>query len=298
MVLRVQSFLSNLGAVISSIVRIVLLSSWRVQLAKRNRDTCVILANGPSLGKSINENKDFLQDKDLICVNHFPSTEYYEQLRPSYYVTSAPDLWLDEIDEFFVNQSNGLFTTMDEKTSWPLFFHIPYESRKFKRWQKQLQRNDKITYIFYNNTPIEGWKWFRHLCFKLNLGMPRPHNVLIPCITHCINMGYRKIYLWGADHSWLSEISVNKKNQVLINQKHFYDYKTSVGKPLDKRGVGQRNMPELLTKFVHAFNGYFILREYADSRGTSILNATPESYIDAFERVDLKSMANLNDEQN
>lgn len=296
MVLHIQSFLTNLGAVITSIVRIVLLSSWRVQLARRDKDECVILANGPSLEKLIKENKEYLLGKDLICVNHFPSTEYYNQLQPAYYVTSAPDLWLDEIDEFFVNQSNGLFNTMTEKTSWPLFFHIPYESRKFKRWQKLLLPNDRIKIIFYNNTPIEGWKWFRHLCFKLNLGMPRPHNVLIPCITHCINMGYRRIYLWGADHSWLSEISVNQNNQVLINQKHFYDYKTSESKPLDKRGVGQRNMPELLTKFVHAFNGYFILQEYAESRGTTILNATPGSFIDAFERVDLKSMAKVNNE--
>jgi len=57
-------------------------------------------------------------------------------------------------------------------------------------------------------------------------------------------------------------------------------------------------MPELLTKFVHAFNGYFILKDYAKSQGTTIINATPGSYIDAFERVDLKSMAHTSDEKN
>jgi hypothetical protein len=63
-----------------------------------------------------------------------------------------------------------------------------------------------------------------------------------------------------------------------------------VGKPLDKRGVGQRNMPELLTKFVTAFSGYFVLNKYAKSRGVSIFNATPGSFIDAFERIDLKTL--------
>lgn len=290
MVLRIQGFLVNLGAMISTIIRLILLAKWRVRLAPRNHMECVILANGPSLASMINNHKWFLKNKDLICVNHFPSTESYHELKPAYYVTSAPDLWLDDIKPFFVNQSNELFKSMASKTHWPLVFHIPAESRKFQRWKRILDTSSNIKYVYYNNTPVEGWRWFRHLCFRLNLGMPRPHNVLIPCLTHAINMGYRKIYLWGADHSWLSEISVNNENQVLINQKHFYDQQISVGKPLDKRGVGERNMPELLTKFVHAFNGYFVLKDYANSRDVLILNATPGSFIDAFERVDLANL--------
>jgi hypothetical protein len=242
----------------------------------------------------IDRHRSFLTDRDLICVNHFPSTEFYPQLRPANYVTSAPDLWLDDIDKFFVDQSNDLFSRMAASTDWPVYFHIPYESRKFKRWQKLLGNNQNIRIIYYNNTPVEGWKWFRHLCFKLNLGMPRPHNVLIPCLTHAINMGYSKIYLWGADHSWLSEISVSDENKVLINQKHFYDQHISVGKTLDKRGVGERNMPELLTKFVHAFNGYFILNEYARSQGVTVINNTPSSFIDAFTRMDLEQSESSN----
>lgn len=296
MVLKIQRFLLNLGAVTVSLIRIVLLAKWRVKLTDRLHDECVILANGPSLSSMIQRHNQFLEGKDLICVNHFPTTTFYGQLKPAYYVTSAPDLWLDDIDTFFVEQSNQLFKSMASNTLWPVRFHIPYESRKFPRWKKLLQSNQEIKLVFYNNTPIEGWRWFRHLCFRLNLGMPRPHNVLIPCLTHAINMGYRKVFLWGADHSWLSEISVNNQNQVLINQKHFYDHRTSKGKPLDKRGVGERNMPELLTKFVHAFNGYFVLKEYADSRGTSIFNATPGSFIDAFERIDVESLESSYDE--
>ena len=296
MILRFQSFLTNLGAFVTTLIRLLLLAKWRVALVDRENQECVILANGPSLGHMIQSHERFLKGKDLICVNHFPTTEFYSRLKPRYYVTSAPDLWLDDIDTFFVKQSSELFTEMKEGTSWPLVFHIPYEASKFRRWKGLLNKNPNIKIVYYNNTPIEGWEWFRHLCFKLNLGMPRPHNVLIPCLTHAINMGYEKIYLWGADHSWLSEISVNNHNEVLINQKHFYDHQTSVGKPLDKRGVGARNMPELLTKFVHAFTGYFVLKQYAKNRGVSVLNATPGSFIDAFERVDLNHLESLDNE--
>ncbi|MDH3709146.1 MAG: hypothetical protein OER04_04620 [Cyclobacteriaceae bacterium] len=290
MILKIQSFLHNLGAVFTTLIRLVILAKFKVRPASPNHKEAILLGNGPSLKKMLEKHGEFLEGKDLICVNHFPSTELYQKLKPKYYVTSAPDLWLDEIDKFFVDQSNGLFNDMVERTKWPLVFYIPHESSKFKRWQNILKNNPNIDINYYNNTPVEGWRWFRHACFKANLGMPRPHNVMIPSLMLTLNMGYEKIYLWGADHSWLSEISVNDNNEVLINQKHFYDEHQTEGKPLDKRGVGKRNLPELLTKFVHAFNGYFVLKEYAESLNTVIVNNTPGSFIDAFTRQSLSKL--------
>ncbi len=287
MILKVQAFLSNLGVFVTTLIRLTLLTKFKVNLAKPKAEDVVILGNGPSFKKMVQEHRSFINTRDIFCVNHFPSTEYYEAMQPKFYITSAPDLWLDDIDTYFVDQSNRLFNTMAEKTTWPLIFYIPFEAGKFNRWKNILARNPNIEIRYYNNTPIEGWKWFRHFCFDAGWGMPRPHNVMIPSLMVTLNMGYKTIYLWGADHSWLSEISINDQNQVLINQKHFYDEQTSVGKPLDKRGVGSRNLPELLTKFVHAFNGYFVIKKYAQSRQATIWNNTPNSFIDAFDRMDL-----------
>ena len=284
MILKIQSFLQNLGAVVTTLIRLVLLAKFKVQLAPSQQKEAVILGNGPSLKNMIDQYGDFLRGKDLFCVNHFPSTELYQMLKPRYYVTSAPDLWLDDIDKHFVEQSNRLFNDMAQRTAWPLTFYIPYESRKYSRWQNIIKDNPNIEIRYYNNTPVEGWRWFRHGCFKANWGMPRPHNVMIPSLMLTLNMGYSKVYLWGADHSWLAEITVNEQNEVLINQKHFYDQHSSVGKPLDKRGLGKRNLPELLTKFVHAFTGYFVIKEYAQSLKAVIINNTSGSFIDAFDR--------------
>jgi hypothetical protein len=49
-----------------------------------------------------------------------------------------------------------------------------------------------------------------------------------------------------------------------------------------------------LTKFVHAFNGYFILNEYARSQGVTVINNTPSSFIDAFTRMDLEQSESSN----
>lgn len=282
--LWVQRFAQNLSKSLSSVVKILVLSKKPKTMVKRSNDEAVILANGPSLDTMIEESIDFLNDKDLVCVNHFPSTEYFERLKPRYLISSAPDLWRDDIEPFYMRQSDNLFETLSRKTTWDLIFYFPFEARKYKRWQSFLEKNSLIKIVYYNTTPIEGWKPFRHWCFRHNLGMPRPHNVLIPSIFLLINSGYRKIYLWGADHSWLKDISVDEQNNALINQKHFYDEHTSVARPLDWKGVGARKLHEILYKFMTAFASYFVIDEYAKSRNVRIINKTKGSFIDAFER--------------
>jgi len=287
-ILQIQLFIDNLVKATISIIRILLLSKFKIVIKKQKQEKeLVILGNGPSLNTMIKEYAHFLEDKDLICVNHFPITEKYEQLKPKYFITTAPDLWLDNIDSHFVEASNKLFSAIAEKTSWDLQFFIPFESRHYQRWQNLLSKNKQINIFFYNNTPIEGWHFFSHFLFAKNLGMPRPHNIMIPSIFSAINFGYKKIYLWGAEHSWLKDISVNDKNEALINQKHFYDEQSSKAQTLDKRGVGARRLHEILHKFMLAFKGYFELKAYAEKQNVQILNATPNSFIDAFERIDL-----------
>jgi len=284
MVLKIQSWLSNLGAFLTTLIRLTLLSKFNLKHTKGGHSQCVLLGNGPSFTPMLNNHESFLRGKDLICVNHFPTTDFYTTLKPGTYMTSAPDLWLDDIDQRFVDQSKHLFSTMAERTDWPMDFYIPYEAKKHLRWQEPLLQNPHINIVYYNNTPVEGWRSFRHFCFNRGWGMPRPHNVMIPSLMLAVRRKYQQVFLWGADHSWLSEISVNDQNQVLINQKHFYDQDQSQGRPLDKRGKGSRNLPELLTKFVLAFRGYFVIKEYAQERSVQIINNTPGSFIDAFDR--------------
>ncbi len=290
---KIKIFLINFIQTAETIIRILLFSKYFVKINNNEqKKELVILGNGPSLTSSLKKHASFFKDKDLMCVNHFPRTEYYELLKPEYYVSIAPDLWLDNIEEKFVEQSNALFSEMAEKTNWNIDFFFPYEARKFKRWQKKIRENKNINITFINQIPAEGWKWFRHMIFRMNLGMPRPHNVMIPSIFLGLNMGYKKIYLVGADHSWLPEITVNDDNIALINQKHFYDAKNSKHQPLDKKGKGERKLHEILHKFMLAFAGYFILKDYAESLNAEILNATPGSYIDAFNRVNLENLKN------
>jgi hypothetical protein len=72
---------------------------------------------------------------------------------------------------------------------------------------------------------------------------------------------------------------------VLINQKHFYDAETSKSEPMHKGGKGERRLHEVLLKFYYSFRSYYMLNGYARKRGAKIINVTPNSFIDAFERL-------------
>jgi hypothetical protein len=203
---------------------------------------------------------------------------------------AAPDLWLDDIEEKFIEGSNVLFQNLAQRTTWEITLFVPFEAKKYARWQFHLKSNANIKIIYFNNIAIEGFKWFKYLLFNINLGMPRPHNIMIPALMISIAMNFKKIYMIGADHSWLSEIKVMESNEVLINQKHFYDQETSKEEPLDKRGIGKRKLHEILHKFMTAFQGYFYIQEYSETKKIKILNLTKNSFIDAFERASIKEI--------
>jgi len=268
----------------TTLVRIVVFSGKTSQLPKVEKDkSVVILANGPSLTRMISKHETFLDGKDCACVNFFPTTDYYQDVKPRFIILSAPDIWRETNESFRILAEN-LFTSMRDKTVWPAVFFIPCEAKKKRKWQDILSTNKNITICFYNNTPAEGWRWFRHAIFRSMAAMPRPQNILIPSIHLSLLMGYKTIYLWGADHSWLKELSVDDDNNALVNQKHFYDEQTSKPDTMHKNGSGQRKLHEILYKLMKSFESYFTLRDFADSMNARVINNTPDSFIDAFDK--------------
>jgi hypothetical protein len=286
-----QRMFENLFKSIFSILKMIILvrrKGNRIVDFSDKKDF-VILGNGPSLDSELQRiDQSIIKNADLICVNHFPSSDDYEKVKPRFYVTGAPDLWLDNIDQHFVDDSNKLFKNIAEKTTWELQLFIPFEAKKYARWQSHLKENENVHIRYYNNNAVEGIRSLNYFTYKRQLGMPRPHNVMIPCLSLTLQPFVNSIMLLGVGHTFLKEIFVSEENEVLIHQQHFYDKKTSKPKPLDKRGKGKRNLYELLSKLTLAFYGYHVIREYADYLGVKIYNGTKGSYIDAFDRISIE----------
>ena len=85
-------------------------------------------------------------------------------------------------------------------------------------------------------------------------------------------MGFEEIYLLGFDHNF-SKIEVNGKEIVNENvTDHFASYNDVV--------TGAVNVDKLTRGFMEA-------KQYADTHGVRIFNATRGGKLDVFERVDL-----------
>lgn len=167
---------------------------------------------------------------------------------------------------------------------------VPSVAKKSEEWKKTIAQNPNIRIKYINITPIEGFGNFVHWTLRQNLGLPRPHNVLIPCIKLAVDMNYEHVFVVGADHSWLKDIYVGNDNKVYLSQKHFYDNNPAPEVMYDGTSNRVRTLADMLMKFVYSFRSYFVLKAYAKARGVNVYNSTPESFIDAFERKKLNEI--------
>jgi hypothetical protein len=68
---------------------------------------------------------------------------------------------------------------------------VPFLAKRSKEFQTLLQKNKNITPLYFNQTPVEGLTFVSHALFSAKLGMPRPHNVLIPAIMNMIALQFK-----------------------------------------------------------------------------------------------------------
>lgn len=281
-----QIFVENLIKTLLSILKIVLMSSWGTKIFKSidNTDKCYILGNGPSLKLTLKENLDLIKNTDNFAVNAFWKSKYYDQIQPKYYIIISTNYWAKGKIDANEEIRSQTFEAIAQKTNWRMTLIVPFVAKKHYEWKKIIGVNENITIKYVNITPIEGFSSFINWALKANLGLPRPHNVLIPAIKVAIDLSYQEIVVLGADHSWLKDIYVGVDNKVYLSQKHFYDNNPTPEVMYDGTSNRVRTLSEMLMKFVHSFRSYFVLKTYADSKGINVYNATPESFIDAFER--------------
>ncbi len=275
---------------LATTLKILLRSKLALSPLKMTSETAIILGNGPSINQTLNEHKAKIKQHLLICVNHFPDTPQFEELQPVHCVVVAKEYWADDSSEATKERAQRLFGNIVAKTNWEMVLHLPVSAKKSKWLMQVLRQNTRVVLHFFNDTPVEGLPTWNRFFFKQGWGMPRPHNVLIPSLMIALNAGVKNIFIVGADHSWLEELTVNEKNEALLHQKHFYDEDSSKQDYMYKLGKRPRRLHEILEKFMLSFKAYFDIKDYATSIGASIWNATPKSYIDAFERKSLSDL--------
>ena len=274
---------------ILSLFKVLIKSNFFLEKYKTQEKSLYILGNGPSFNNNLSDYKQVIKTKNLMCVNGFPLTEAFLELKPKYYIICSPGFYNNEAVDYNVNIRKKIINSLVEKTEWPLIFFLPKEARQNQDFIKNIKGNKNIKIYFFNKTAVEAYSGIRNILYSKGIASPRPHNVMISAILQSITIGYKNIYLLGADHSWLPQITVNKENQVLINQKHFYDENESKAKQMHKdEGKNNIKLHEVLDKFKISFQSYHELDKFSKTKNAQIKNLTKDSFIDAFQKIDIK----------
>lgn len=243
--------------------------------APRGDRPLYIMGNGPSLRTNLDNNLELLERSDTLAVNFAANTPEFRILRPKYYVLADP--------HFFRNVSDKNVAALSESlkaVDWRMTLFVPAKSR---RSAARMIGNPMVSVEGFNFLAAEGWKWLEQFMFRLRLGMPRPRNVLIPSIMIGIWLGYKKIYILGADHSWLKTLDVDSDNRVVSVQPHFYKEDSHEVERINRTYLDLK-LHQVLESMTIAFASYHKINAYASRCGITIINATPGSFIDAFPR--------------
>jgi hypothetical protein len=270
-----------------SLLKVALNMSGRENIPEAGaKKQLLILGNGPSLTQSILDQKKLISESELMAVNHLSRSDVFVELKPSVLVLTPIEFWDHAHDVFLKEEFLKTAEPIINNTDWKLSIIAPSTAKHCTEALAYFKQNRNITIYFVNMTPIDGHQGIANWIMKNRLGLPRPHNVLIPSIVIGVNQGYEKIFLVGADHSWIPGVRVTEKNEVVMVQKHFYDEKDAKEKAMyNAKSKGfDRKLHEVLQKFMYAFKSYFIIDAFAKSVGCSIINLTPDSFIDAFDR--------------
>lgn len=274
-------FAKALGQTVKSAGKMLLTPAGKLPQAGRHQGPLVILGNGPSLRKNLQEDMARLQRADTLAVNFAANSPEFRKLRPHYYVLADPHFFQKVDSDENVKRLIANLNAVD----WPMMLLIPSSARGSER----LFDNENVEVATFRFTAIEGFEWLENLLFSRRLGMPRPRNVMIPAIMIGMWLGYERIVLLGADHSWLSTLRVNDRNEVVSVQPHFYKEDEKEEQRIRSEYVSLP-LDSVLESMMIAFRSYRRIRRFADGRGISIINATPDSMIDAFERGNLEGV--------
>lgn len=247
----------------------------------------VVIGNGPSLNLSLKKNLNLFLKTDCFCVNEFVLSDYYEIIKPRFYVFADPDYWNPDASGEFLEK---VYDNLNFKTKWNIFILMPRSSKNNNRFKDLPSKNHKISIKYFNDKPYPFEKGKRFQSYAKNFSMPQAQTVLVAALFLALNLGYKTIFLTGADLSMHESIMVNEKNILCYKECHFYDNKVSYRpfwKSSDKKQVF--NIEEIFYAFFLMFKGFNEIEQYSTFLKSKIYNSSEYSYIDSFERYCLES---------
>lgn len=240
-----------------------------------------ILGNGPSLAKELPALVAKRDEYDFMAVNFFAEDEQFEELKPAYYILSDPMFFRATAMQ---QRVDALYRLLAERVSWPMTLYVQYYNPEKFDYRAALP-NDNIRIVPFHTTLYEGFSSVRHWLFKRGLGSANYGTVVQVGEYVALLLGYRRLELYGVDHTLFDGLVVDAQNRLCRRDSHYYDTAPVEPKPIMKKVPAEPyTVAEYLAETAQLFRGHEILRDYAASLGAEIVNCTKCSLIDSYKR--------------
>lgn len=244
-------------------------------------DKVAILGNGPSLAKELPVLLARREEYDFMAVNFFAEDERFEQLRPSYYVLSDPMFFRPMA---MSERVEALYRVLAKKVTWKMTLYVQFYNPEGFDYRAALP-NDNIRIVPFHTVLYEGFDLVRHWLFRRGLGSANYGTVVQVGEYVALLLGYRRVELYGVDHTLLDGLVVDESNRLCRRDSHYYDATPSQPQPVMRKVPAvPYTLAEYLAETAQLFRGHQIMRNYADSLGAEIINCTEGSMIDAYRR--------------
>ena len=247
------------------------------------KPSAVILGNGPSLAEDLPrliERREH-ETKDVMAVNFFALDERFETVRPAYYVLSDPMFFRDSACRDRVAE---LYRVLDEKVTWPMNLYVQYYNPERFDYRAALP-NPRIRIVRFHTQVYRGFGSVGFWLFRHGLGSANFGTVVQVGEYVALLLGYRRIELYGVDHTLLDGLCVDDANRLCRADRHYYDTLPPAPQPIYMKVPHvPYTMSVYLAEVAELFRGHEVLRDYAAALGARIVNRTRGSMIDAYER--------------
>ncbi len=250
--------------------------------------------------KKENIKKNFYKSEDAKFIRSLKDT--YEGKR-CFIIGNGPSLTVDDLNKLkneYCFASNKILWLFDQ-TDWRPVFYTCVDKEVFCMVEEKLGQYD-IKYKFCNyelkNKKRKSDLHYvcQYLKFSLRKDKAEPYfsedvskyigasyTVTCDMIQIAAYLGFNEIYLLGVDHNY--SMQYDSKGKVIVTDSKLQNY----AKGIPDWGKSIQNV-NVTTK------AYQVAKEYADTHGIKIYNATRGGKLEVFERVNLDDVLQKNPE--
>jgi hypothetical protein len=239
-------------------------------------ERCFILATGPSINE---QDLTKLEDDVCIALGLFYLHKDIKIINPLYHI-EAPNhepFTFSEISQYIANYRK-YYTT---KTKY--FFGYDFYKYSFYNYivnNKDFNSVDSSFINYAGSMQLNIYNYNCHNQWDISKNPFSCRTVVYSAIQVAVYMGFKEIYLLGCDHDYLSRYFVKG-----FKNHHFYE---------DEKGTGaveeyldSLTLERWFQEYYYRWKQYRLMREFTESKGCKVYNATNGGLLDVFPRVNL-----------